>query len=339
VTEPTTAPWPSLEGKSAKVLPGGLINATWRIGDPPLAVVQRINPIFGPEVHEDIEAVTAHLDGAGIMTPRLLRTGEGRLFFVDEAQACWRAMTWVPGTTFHRLDGPARARSAGAFVARWHRAVSTLDHAFVHRRLGVHDTRAHMTRLVEGLVTLSDRRLFADVEPLACEILAQWAGWEGSLELPERVSHGDLKISNLRFGEDGAAVCLLDLDTLGTLSIDAELGDAWRSWCNPAGEDAAVARLDLTLFEAAVTGYLGAHGLTAEEREGLVAGVERIALELASRFAIDALEERYFGFDPDVAPTRGDHNLMRARGQLNLAHSVAAQRSALEAAVRSAALP
>jgi len=153
------------------------------------------------------------------------------------------------------------------------------------------------------------------------------------------VSHGDLKISNLRFGEDGVAVCLLDLDTLGTLSIDAELGDAWRSWCNPAGEDAAAARLDPTLFEAAVTGYLGAHGLTAEEREGLVAGVERIALELASRFAIDALEERYFGFDPDVAPTRGDHNLMRARGQLNLAHSVAAQRSALEAAVRSAALP
>jgi Ser/Thr protein kinase RdoA (MazF antagonist) len=196
-----------------------------------------------------------------------------------------------------------------------------------------------MTRLAEGLVKLSDRRLFADVEPLACEILGQWAGWDGSLELPERVSHGDLKISNLRFHADGSALCLLDLDTLGTLSIDAELGDAWRSWCNPAGEDAAAARLDRAIFEAAVLGYLGVHPLTGEERECLVVGIERIALELASRFAVDALEECYFGFDPEVAPTRGDHNLMRARGQLTLARSVASQRSALEAIVRSAPLP
>ena len=94
------------------------------------------------------------------------------------------------------------------------------------------------------------------------------------------------------------AICLLDLDTMGPMSIDVELGDAWRSWCNPAGEDEGSAHLDLSLFEASASAYLAHHSLSPQEREGLVPGVERIALELAARFAIDALEERYFGFDP-----------------------------------------
>ena len=58
MTEPSTAPWPSLGGAPTHVLAGGLINATWVVGDPPRAVVQRINPIFGSEVHEDIEDET-----------------------------------------------------------------------------------------------------------------------------------------------------------------------------------------------------------------------------------------------------------------------------------------
>jgi Ser/Thr protein kinase RdoA (MazF antagonist) len=301
-----------------------------------VAVVQRVNPIFGPEVHDDIEVVTAHVAAHGLETPRLIRTDSGALSAMGPNGGCWRALTWVDGQTFHRLDGPERASSAGAFVARWHRAVSDLDYEFVHRRLGVHDTRTHMSRLAEVLVTGGNHRLFGQVEPLACEILGQWGRWGGTLALPERVAHGDLKVSNLRFGVNGEALCLLDLDTMGRMSIDAELGDAWRSWCNPAGEDEESARLDLTLFEASARGYLEHHQLSPEEREGLVPGVERIALELSARFAVDALEERYFGFDPDVAPTRGDHNLLRARGQFALAGSVQDQRAQMEAIVAKA---
>jgi len=193
-----------------------------------------------------------------------------------------------------------------------------------------------MSRLAGGLVTHGHHRLFSQVEPLACEILGQWAQWDGTLDLPERVAHGDLKVSNLRFGLNGEAICLLDLDTMGRMSIDAELGDAWRSWCNPAGEDEESARLDVSLFDASASAYLANHSLSPEEREGLVPGVERIALELSARFAIDALEERYFGFDPQVAATRGEHNLIRARGQFALARSVQAQRGAMEAVITAA---
>ncbi|MBD91232.1 MAG: hypothetical protein CL940_12945 [Deltaproteobacteria bacterium] len=337
MTTPFTAPWSLFKSAPVRPLEGGLINVTWMVGDPVAAVLQRVNPIFGAEVHEDIEAVTAHVEATGLVTPRLIRTDDGALSAVDPEGAVWRALTWIPGQTFHRLDGPARARSAATLVARWHRAVSELDYTFVHRRLGVHDTLSHMGKLAAGLVHHGSHRLFAEVEPLACEILGQWAAWSGTLDLPERVSHGDLKVSNLRFGADGEAICLLDLDTMGPMSIDAELGDAWRSWCNPAGEDEQRSRLDLDLFEAAARAYLENHPLSPAEREGLVPGVERICLELAARFAVDALEERYFGFDPSVAATRGEHNLIRARGQYELARSVQAQRSRMEAIVRSAA--
>ena len=52
---------------------------------------------------------------------------------------------------------------------------------------------------------------------------------------------------------------------------------------------------------------------------------------LALRFAADALNESYFGWSQDVAPTRGEHNLLRAINQLSLARRVAVHRGDLHA--------
>ena len=110
MNEPLTQPWPSLRELPVHVLSGGLINQTWTVGEPPQAVIQRVNPIFGPEVHVDIEAVTAHLDAAGLVTPRLMRTEHGALYATDGGGGCWRALTWIPGQTFHRLRRMAHER-------------------------------------------------------------------------------------------------------------------------------------------------------------------------------------------------------------------------------------
>ena len=61
------------------VLPGGLINLTYVVrSGAPLAVLQRLHPVFGAKVNLDIEAVTAHLAARGLITPRLIRTRDGR---------------------------------------------------------------------------------------------------------------------------------------------------------------------------------------------------------------------------------------------------------------------
>jgi hypothetical protein len=67
-----------------------------------------------------------------------------------------------------------------------------------------------------------------------------------------------------------------------------------------------------------------------------VLGARTISLELAARFCADALHESYFGWNPQKFPTRGAHNLVRARGQLAVSRSVAEQQAALEEFTRRA---
>ncbi|MEQ1501238.1 MAG: phosphotransferase [Myxococcota bacterium] len=347
--------WP--EQVRADDADGGLINKTWwvRGAGGTHAVLQQLNTrIFRPEVHEDIEAVTSRVAAAGLVTPRLVRTRTGGLWHVGPEAgttgatgadgAVYRCLTVVGARTVHKLDGPDRqadARSAARFVARFHAAVQGLDWSFKMVRPGVHDTVAHFQRLRDAIDTYRSHRLYAEVAPLAERILGGWAPSPGA-PLPTRVLHGDLKISNVRF-VGSEAVALVDLDTFQRGTLDIELGDAMRSWCNPVAESDPDARVEVDLFEAAMVGYaegarasgLSSSAMSDAEWDAVVPGIERVALELASRFAQDALAETYFGFDPKYGG-RGEHNLVRARGQVALANSVSARRDELVQAVARA---
>ncbi len=325
----------------------GLINDTFRVVGPAGTVLaQRLHPAFGPRVHEDIEAVTAWLAGQGMGTPRLVRADDGALWVEhpgddDPASAgVYRVFTFVEGAqTWDKVARPEIARAAGALVGRWHRAVAGLDHTYRHVRPGVHDTAGHLAALAAALHEHPDHPLYPEVAALAPALLAAGRTLPDFTALPLRHSHGDLKLSNLLFDAEGRGMCLVDLDTLGRMVWPHEMGDALRSWCNPAGEDASVVTLDLARFEAAVEGYAETAGdlITAPEWSALVDGLGAICLELSSRFLGDALRERYFGWNPRRYPSRGAHNLVRARGQWALYQSVEAQRAVLTARVNEIA--
>ncbi len=322
----------------AELAGGGLINRTWTVGDPPWAVLQWVNPIFDPRIHLDIEAITSRLEEAGLTTPRLVPSTGGDLWTTDK-HGCWRLMTYIPGKTLHRLETTEQAASAGHLVGRFHAALNDWHYRFEGHRRHIHDTTAHMAELHAARAESSAHPLGAEACEVAGEILRRWSRWDGELELRRRLSHGDLKVSNLRFDAGGEhAVCLIDLDTLGSMPIACEMGDAWRSWCNPAGEDDPQASaFDVELFAASARAWLAAAPpLGEDELRSLVPGIERICLELAARFCADTVRNTYFREDRDTHPQRGRHNLIRARGQLALAASARRARAECEAVVASA---
>jgi len=318
-------------------LAGGLINASFRVDaqDGRRAVLQRLHPVFDPAVNLNLERVTEKLAAQGLVTPRLLRTPDARAWVTLDGQH-WRLLSYIDGSSIELVDSPARAQAAGALLGRFHRALAAFDGDLPCVRPPVHEPARHFAALAAAQARHPSHRLAVDVAAVAAEATTLYASLPRIPAEPLRLVHGDPKISNLLFDADGKGCCLLDLDTLARAPLAYELGDAFRSWCNPGREDAAAARFEAALFAAALLGYAGAgrEFMTAEERAAVVPATAAITLELTARFVADALEERYFGWTPARWPARGEHNLARAQNQLAVARDLLAQRTALEALAR-----
>ena len=317
-----------LQSASVEPVGTGLINSTFTVAidDRIERILQRVNPIFPASIHEDIEAVTHHLTAKGLRTPRLIRTNDDALC-VQAESGVWRLLTYIPGNCHDTLASTEQAHSAGALLASFHVAVTDLEHTFTSPRNGVHDTARHLQELAQTLEKRREHPRHQHVATLARSILDLADELPELPHVPDRIVHGDPKISNVVFdAASGKALCLIDLDTLTNMPVPLELGDAFRSWCNPAGEDTTDAQFSLPLFKAAVEGYASASdSLTDKEWRSMVPATRTILLELAARFCADALNESYFGWDARHYASRGEHNEVRAKGQLAVLRSLDAQ--------------
>lgn len=317
-------------------LAGGLINQSLlvasRTGE--RYVLQKLHPVFAAEVNDNIEVVTRALAARGAVTPRVVPTRAGQTWLRQEDDL-WRLLTFIDGHSVEALETPSQAREAGALLGRFHALLVDWPDELPHLRQPVHVPARHFDALQAALAEHAGHRLHGDVERLAEALFARAAALAPWPLAPRRLVHGDPKISNLLFDADGRGLCLVDLDTLARGPLVPELGDAFRSWCNPGPEDAPAASFSLPLFEAAIEGYAGQARafLAPEERAALVAGVETLYLELAARFAADALNEAYFGWSPARFSSRGAHNLARAHNQRRAAADLARQQHAAETLV------
>jgi Ser/Thr protein kinase RdoA (MazF antagonist) len=321
-------------------LGNGLINRTWRLRDGrgKRWILQQVSGIFRAEINLDIDAVTRRLHLEGMLTPRLVPTPNGELWVELDGQV-WRLLTYIEGITHSMVERPEQARRAGRLLGRFHRAVADLEHELNSSRLGVHDTAKHLEALRAALRAHVDHAAYPSVRALASEILTLSKCLPALPDVPDRVVHGDPKIANILFDRrTGEALCLIDLDTLARMPVALELGDAFRSWCNPRGEDAPAGAFSMPLFEAAVSGYAEATRgwLRAQEWEAIPGATLTIALELAARFCADALNESYFAWDTRRFASASAHNQARARSQLAVAAAIHAQRQPMQEAVAAA---
>ncbi len=138
-------------------------------------------------------------------------------------------------------------------------------------------------------------------------------------KIPLRVTHNDTKLNNVMMDkETGAAVCVIDLDTVMPGSLLYDYGDALRFGASTAAEDEqdlSKVHFDMTLFETFTRGFLEELGdrLTASEAALLPFSVKLITMECGMRFLAD-----YLSGDTYFKTSRPGQNLDRARTQLKL---------------------
>ncbi len=135
--------------------------------------------------------------------------------------------------------------------------------------------------------------------------------------VPVRVAHNDAKLDNMLF-RAGAAVCLVDLDTIMPTAWFWDAGDLLRTASTAVAEDdprADTAVVDPERYRAVIDGYCsGLASATSPERAEVDAFEHAGAIvtyEQALRFLTDWIAgDVYYG------TTRPGQNLDRARNQL-----------------------
>jgi len=315
----------------------GLINETWFIttNDHQHYVVQRLHSAISPDVNSKIQFVTEHLASQNITTPRIVQTTAGATF-CEVNNSRWRLLTFVAGNSVDIVSDVRQAFEAGALLAKFHGALAGASVLGMLSASAVHDLGDHISNLKRALNERSNHLKIAEITELARDILAN-AQSLPEVQVGERQAvHGDPKISNFLFDETGCGVCLVDLDTVGLMPIAWELGDAFRSWCNPYGEDTDETEFCLNSFKSGLEGYASTLSTPFSDRdvENIVPAVQTIYIELAARFCADALYENYFAWDSEKFPTQADHNVVRARGQLRAAQDLGTKRAAALAIAR-----
>ncbi len=319
--------YPALAGPvEIRPIPGGLLHRSFHVRvDETEFVLQRVSEVFAPEIHDNIHRVTNHLAARGFTTATLLLTVDGKTSALLSGLGRWRLMPHLGGVSFKRVQSGTQAHSAGQLVGRFHAALLDFDERLAPMGIRYRDTPHSLRELRSALESHAAHRLAAEVYPIGERVLAAFEKLGSPVEVPDRVIHGDLKLQNLLFesregpGRD-RALALVDMDTLMRAPLWVELGDAWRSWCNPSGEDTRDTRFDLSIFDESLAGFVEGLGqdLSRPERDSLATAPERITLELCARYVTDSLEERYFGWDESRFAGRGEHNAVRATGQWHL---------------------
>lgn len=326
----------------------GHINTTYRAcyrsedGHEERFILQRINDyVFKDpaQVMRNVEKVTRHIswkllrrrkDAAG-QTLMLYPARGGRNYInLPEEGGMWRCYNNIEGThTYDVVENTRQAYQAGYAFGSFQDLVCDMNPEDIKESIpDFHNTPKRYEQLL--------RSAEADVMGRAAEckaeldLLASWAPQFSKLidlqqegKLPTRITHNDTKINNVMLDEEtDVAVCVIDLDTVMPGLSLYDFGDMVRTatcMAEEDEEDLSKVTLQMPFFESLAEGYLDAANtfLMQEEIDNLAFSGWLITVEIGIRFLTDYLDgDKYFRIE------RPDHNLVRARNQLQLACSI-----------------
>lgn len=337
--------------EDVKPLGSGLINDTFQVvvDGQPSFVLQRINHHIFSDVKllmENIQRVTAHLQRKMKVSPNdfpfqdvlsFIPTNSGEFFYKDDKGNYWRLAQFISKSVcIEQMQTQVQAQSAGWAFGQFHTLLRDLS----PKEIGETIPRFHhIGWRLEQLEEAVEQDLVGRGKNLKAEIawvrdrkdtmmtLIHWgeAGW-----LPSRILHYDTKINNVLFDAEGKVRSVIDLDTVMPGFVAYDVGDAIRSIINTRPEDEPDVEkiaLNLSFFEAFIHGYLTATTgwLTEKELESLLYGVLLLPYMQSVRFLTD-----YLNGDNYYKIAHADHNLQRAKAQMQLVELLERNREILE---------
>ncbi len=311
-------------------------------------VLQRINGDVFPEplrVINNFQKVSNHLIHKQNRAKRQVQVAEpvltrdNCLFYRDDTRSFWRAQTYIPHKNFPILTNPEQAHHVGRILAVFHRLIGDLSLQGFHDPLpGFHHLPTYLDEYDREIQKRENgatpskefRSCLTAVERYRLQAATLENAKDAGI-LTLQPIHGDPKVDNFIFNDQGEGVGLLDLDTVAMGLVHYDLGDCLRSCCNQSGEkgqEDVPVTFDMNFCRALLDGYFSGSAplLTKEQRGYVFDGVLLICFELGVRFFTDHLRgNSYFKVQRD-----GD-NLIRALNQFRLADAIAAREQEIRA--------
>lgn len=287
------------------------------------------------ELMSNIVAVTSHIrkkneemniPWADRGTLTFLPCKNGKYYFIDEDNNCWRMYNFIDDVyTCNSITDAQVFSNAGVAFGNFQNVLADFDGSTLFETIEkFHNTASRFENLKIAIEKNASGRLhnvkdeieFALAREADTHVLVDLID-EG--KLPLRVTHNDTKLNNILFDNvSNQGICIIDLDTVMPGLSLYDFGDSIRFGANTAAEDEkdlSKVTLSLPLYEAYVKGYLSSakDALTDLEKELLPFGAKMMTYECGIRFLTDYLNgDIYFHI------AYPEHNLDRCRTQFKL---------------------
>lgn len=247
----------------------------------------------------------------------------------------WRVFPFVKGKTLEHISSKDQARIAAKAFAEFSKAGAELKVDILKETIpNFHRLDLRFERFC-AIASGIKRKLDSEEESLLRFYLNQKPLIESYKEtiqrLPQRLTHNDTKINNLIFSENLEQVkALIDLDTVMAGYLLYDFGDLVRTVACTRTEistDWENLRLEESVFEALMEGYLSGLGNLAEkeEKESLLLGGEVMTCMMGLRFFTDHLQGNIY-----YRVNYPEQNLHRAKNQSILLRDLQAKRELLK---------
>ena len=266
-------------------------------------------------------------------TLTLVPCKDGKLFYLDPAGNYWRTYLFVEHvTTYEILDSTSLAEQLGRTVGEFQNRLASYKGPRLHDTIPrFHDMHLRYQQLDQAIASDPKGRVASVQAELDFLMQNRQRGMVlsdglASGQLREGITHNDTKLNNILFDQEtGAALCVIDLDTVMPGTVLFDTGDMIRTATNTAAEDErdlSKVTFNFNVFRALISGYYSqaCTFLTDYETKLLPESGRAITQIMAVRMLTDYINgDVYYHIDYP------DHNLVRARTQIALMKSMDSQ--------------